>query len=330
MITFTEANKFSIKKYLESHGINPVKDRGYYGLYHSPFREDHNASMKVDYNKNLWIDYGTNEGGTITDLIMRMNNCTNKEAIELLEKQLLKETDTSFSFHGNKSLCSEPSKPEPAISIQRITPLSNPALFQYLNDRHINTDIAKQYCKEVYYSVNGKNYFAIGFQNNTGGYDIRSSYFKGCTSKDITTLNTESNRCLVFEGFMDMLSYLTLKKMNQPDAAILVLNSISTISKAIDYLKPYKEIYTFLDNDEAGRKTTQVIKSACSSVFDQSLKYSEYKDLNDLLCGKKLAESKQAEMKERKLSGKEIPKQENKKSCNQISAKKKPGRRMKF
>lgn len=263
------------------------------------------------------------KGGSIIDLVSLLDNISIPDAIKKLE-------DNSFSFHGNNSFSPIPPKQEPAISIQRITELINPALLQYLNERHINTDIAKEYCKEVHYSVNGKNYFAIGFQNNTGGYDLRSSYFKGCTSKDITILNTESNRCFVFEGFMDMLSYLTLKKANRSDADILVLNSISNVSKGMDYLKSHKEVYTFLDNDEAGRNTTQVIKSAFNSVFDQSPKYIEYKDLNDLLCGKKLTESIQTGMQERKLSSKEAVMQESKKPCNNISTNKKPGRRMKF
>lgn len=44
-------NKFPIRKYLAGRGIHPAKDRGYYGLYHSPLREDRNPSMKVDYDK---------------------------------------------------------------------------------------------------------------------------------------------------------------------------------------------------------------------------------------------------------------------------------------
>ena len=52
-----EINKISIKNFLMELNIYSVKDRGYYGLYCSPFREDHNASMKVDYEKNLWMDY---------------------------------------------------------------------------------------------------------------------------------------------------------------------------------------------------------------------------------------------------------------------------------
>ena len=80
-------NQFPIRNYLAGLGIYPAKDNGYYGMYHSPLREDHNASMKVDYNKNLWIDYGINEGGTLIDLVMRMENCSFHEAANRLERK---------------------------------------------------------------------------------------------------------------------------------------------------------------------------------------------------------------------------------------------------
>ncbi|MFR0764496.1 MAG: CHC2 zinc finger domain-containing protein [Alistipes communis] len=69
-------NKFPIREYLAAQGIRPAKDRSYYGLYHSPLREDRTPSMKVDYDKNLWIDYGAGEGGTLIDLVMRMERCS--------------------------------------------------------------------------------------------------------------------------------------------------------------------------------------------------------------------------------------------------------------
>ena len=78
-------NKFPIREYLAARGIRPVKDRGYYGLYHSPLREDRTPSMKVDYDKNLWIDYGAGEGGTLIDLMMRMERCDAGEAMRRAE-----------------------------------------------------------------------------------------------------------------------------------------------------------------------------------------------------------------------------------------------------
>ena len=82
-----EINKISIKKYLAELNVHPAKDRGYYGLYHSPFRDDHNASMKVDFEKNLWMDYGAGFGGTLIDLIMQMEKCDAGKAISLFQQK---------------------------------------------------------------------------------------------------------------------------------------------------------------------------------------------------------------------------------------------------
>ena len=94
----------SIRWFLQERGINPVKYYSNYGLYYSPYREDNSASFKVDYDKNLWIDYGTGEGGSIIDLVMKMENCSFHEAANRLERNpanvhLGSNADNNFSFH---------------------------------------------------------------------------------------------------------------------------------------------------------------------------------------------------------------------------------------
>jgi DNA primase len=60
----------------------------------------------------------------------------------------------------------------------------------------------------------------------------------------------------------------------------------------MDFLKTHKEIYTYLDNDDAGRKATELIKSVCQLVNVRSERYAGFKDLNDYLCGKKQVQQK--------------------------------------
>lgn len=280
-------NQLPIKQYLADNGIHPVMDKGYYGMYHSPLRADHNASMKVDHNKNLWIDYGTNEGGTLIDLAMRLEKCTLSEAIRRLEQRAT--GIHSFSFHGNIPV---PAKPEQGIIIQQIQPLTNPALIAYLKERKINLDTAKLHCKEVHYSVNDKPYFAVGFRNNSDGYELRNRYFKGCTSKDITTSQMGSDTCLVFEGFMDALSFLTMKGIKQFAQNTVVLNSVGNLAKAEKFIASHDKVYTYLDNDEAGRKVTVRLTTLCKSLSDQSGFYARYKDLNDYLTGESSKQEK--------------------------------------
>jgi hypothetical protein len=290
-----EIKQISIREYLACIGIQPAKDSSYYGMYNSPFREDHNASLKIDYQKNLWIDYGTNEGGTLIDLVMRMENCSLHEAITRLEQKYSRADigmyqsnnipTGNFSFHRGKP-DSDMKSPEPSITLLKVQPISNPALIEYLNERRINTDIARIHCSEVHYSVNDKTYFAVGFQNDKGGYELRSKYFKGCTSKDITSVIGNNLHCLLFEGFMDYLSFLTIKKLQNSQVDVIVLNSLANLSKVKNTLASFKSIWTFLDNDKAGEKAIQELKSTCNNVNDQSILYSRHKDLNEYLCHK--------------------------------------------
>ena len=179
-------------------------------------------------------------------------------------------------------------------------PLSSPALFSYLRERGINTELAKRECREVHYLTDGKPYFAVGFPNRSGGYEIRNKFFKGCIApKDITHIRqTEPGEtCCLFEGFMDYLSFLTLRQAGHPDRPALdgqdyiVLNSVSNLSKALRLLGNYKRIHCFLDNDRAGLEALREIQREYGSrVRDASPVYSGYKDLNDYLNGKKLSQ----------------------------------------
>ena len=115
--------------------------------------------------------------------------------------------------------------------------------------------------------------------------------------KDITHIRQQGEpreKCLVFEGFMDYLSFLTLRMKNCPTMSDLdrqdyvILNSTSNVSKAIDVLYPYERIHCMLDNDKAGYEATRAIALEYSyHVRDFSHNYRGYSDLNDYLCGRK-------------------------------------------
>lgn len=180
-----------------------------------------------------------------------------------------------------------------------VKPLGNAALLQFLAERQIPASLAGQSCQEVYYKHNGKPYFAIAFGNEQGGYELRNKYFKGCFApKAVTAIQNGTTSCCLFEGFMDYLSYMVLKQRNNPAPSIIkerdyfILNSTGNTPKLLDRLARYEQIYCYLDNDEAGMRTTIDIQQRYGvKVSDQSVHYRGYKDLNDYLCGKRLAQS---------------------------------------
>lgn len=270
--------RISIRGYLGAQGIKPQWERNNRAMYLSPFRQENNASFSVNHDENVWYDHGTGEGGSIIDLVARIENCTVGEAISRLEQ--------------NNSLPAVERRAAPnnrRIEIRSVEPLNHPVLIGYLRDRNIDLATTRKYCNEVRYSIDDKEYFAIGFKNDAGGWELRNRNFKGSsTPKNITTLNNGSDTAMVFEGFIDFLSYLSLKGNSSPTIDTAVLNSVTNLAKAIPFLQSHRTVHAFLDNDEAGQKTLARLREflPASYVVDQSVFYQKHKDLNDYLCNR--------------------------------------------
>ena len=124
-----------------------------------------------------------------------------------------------FSFHQQTVLDKVQvmqQENERAYTILSVEPLGNKALTDYLTDvRKIDIEIARVYCQEIYYrTAKGQTYFAASFKNDAGGYELRNSYDKrSLLTKGITTIDNGNKDVVLFEGFTDLLSFMTLKRM---------------------------------------------------------------------------------------------------------------------
>ena len=168
----------------------------------------------------------------------------------------------------------------------KVAELSHEALKAYLKERGIDPAIAGRFCKEVAYGIRGKRYFAIGFMNRSGGYELRNPMFKGCISpKDISCVSLSGKKndtCCVFEGFVDFLSALVLRTVTDEDC--LVLNSVSNLERSYAVLEGYGKIRCFLDRDRAGITTLESLNIHFGNkVTDCSGLYDGFKDLNEYL-----------------------------------------------
>jgi len=145
--------------------------------------------------------------------------------------------------------------------------------------------LAEKYCQEVRYELHEKNYVALGFKNDTGGYELRNPYFKASSSpKDITTFKNGSAEATVFEGFFDFLSYLArLKNQEQRPTDFLILNSVSFFQKARPILEQYQAINLYLDRDNTGKNVTHEALKISPKYQDKSGSYQLHKGLNDWL-----------------------------------------------
>jgi len=214
MMNMNEAKQIRIEEYLHSLGYSPVRQQGGSLWYNSPFRDEQEPSFKVNTERNLWYDFGAGKGGNIIALAQELYASDSLPyLLERIAEQAPRVRPVSFSF-GKQPLS------KPSFRQLEVVSLSSPALLSYLRQRGINTELAKRECREVRYLTNGKPYFAIGFPNRSEGYEIRNNLFKGCIApKDITHIQQEQPKatCYLFEGFMDYLSFLTLRLERCPD-----------------------------------------------------------------------------------------------------------------
>ena len=289
MTVIPYSNRISIRDFLAWRGIQPKYERNGYGMYLSPLREERTPSFKVDYVQNLWYDFGLGEGGTLLTLVMRLERCDSREAVRWLqngEKRDAGSASLSSGIYERPVVGGVSPAAAPALRILSDAPLRHPALVGYLASRGIVQRIAAGYCREVRYEVNGRAFFAVGFRNDAGGWELRSARFKGGSSpKHITTIDNRSDTVIAFEGFIDFLSYLALKGNPSPSIDSIVLNSVTNLHKAVPFFSRHRVVHAFLDNDDAGRKALARLEESLpsSEVIDQSVFYRDHKDLNEYL-----------------------------------------------
>ena len=287
--------QYPIVEYLERKGIKSVRRTPSYALYRSPFREDTHPSFKVDTEKNLWIDYAEGKGGSIIDLCMRLEGCTLSEGIRILGRNAPDSTACS-SQKADMAMKRSSIPMASASGVRRLIEISDTLpshLLKYLQeDRCINIEKAMPFLRCISYEVRGLHYQAIGFANQSGGYELRDNgSFKGTIApKDITPIFIDKLRdkdadkiqpVCVFEGFMDFLSLLSMKEGVM--SVCLVMNSVSNVARAIRYLndRHLTHIRAFLDNDDAGKRATNDFIRAGFKVEDMSVHYRNFKDLNE-------------------------------------------------
>lgn len=274
--TCDEARKIDIVDYLCSMGHLPVKIRGNEYWYLSPLRSEKTASFKVNRYINRWYDYGTAKGGNLIDFAVMYHNCTIKDLLQSLQG--------NFSFHKPVFLSQSNNKLQNnGIEILGDYIIGSWHLVNYLKQRHIPCEVAQLYCREVQYRNAGRTYYAIGFKNDSGGYELRNENFKGSSSpKGITSIQKGGRDVAVFEGFFDFLSWLvTHDYAEQKPMDFCVLNSLSFFQNSRPFLEQHEAIHLYLDNDSAGQKCSCQALQINAQYVDESSLYKGYKDLNE-------------------------------------------------
>ncbi len=263
------------------------KTRAGWYVYRCPWKEDKNPSLNVTPNGKVWKDLSTGATGGIIELVQ---TCLNTKDLSRVCAEF-----SSSSFSQPRIIDNEKKEEVvegTAFHTFNLVPLQSRGLYAYLTQRCINTHIAQQFLQEARYSFqprdDGKFLYALAYPNEKGGCELRSEFYKGGTSpKGITThLGQENAPTVVFEGFLDMLSWVTMTGKVKHN--LVVMNSVVNKEETVDMLRSISgTIYLCLDNDKAGEEATAFIKNALPSAIDYRSHYADHKDVNEFLCSKR-------------------------------------------
>lgn len=280
MSKLDEALKCSIIGFLKDRGIYPARVSGSNYFFYSPFHYENNPSLCVNVSmsdKELFKDFSTQEKmGDIVDFVSKLHGVSASEAIAIiLEGEVIE-------------IKKEERKPKgPNVIIENEGELKSPTLIKYITEvRGIKESIAKRYCSQAVvkfpngkYSDRPHNF--IAFRNNSGGYELRNQYLKvGTSPKTITTIEDYFRHgttiVMVFEGFINFLSYLTHHDSYKPYYKTIILNGISNIS----FLPENNHYHLYIDNDYPADKA---LKEVSLNFTDMRKEFDGYNDYNKAL-----------------------------------------------
>ncbi|MCW1149138.1 toprim domain-containing protein [Flavobacterium lacisediminis] len=274
-----KAKQIPLELVLQKMNYTPSKTIGFDLWYSSPLHEEKTPSFKINTKINRWFDHSLQRGGNIIDFIAIKFNYSIPEVLKFLENY---SDESIFSFQKQKNIASNFSEAKTKVNIIKVVEIQHFALKEYLENRKIYHYEIESNLKEVYYEVNGKKYFGIGFQNRSNGFEIRSKYAKICIGKKDISLMVKGykNKLRIFEGFFDYLSFINKFKS---DSDFLILNSIALINRCDEILSNYEEIELYFDNDAAGDLYTKSTQEKFKNAKDSRVFYKDFKDLNEWL-----------------------------------------------
>ncbi|MGI8634642.1 MAG: toprim domain-containing protein [Segetibacter sp.] len=292
-----QAKQIKLFDLLAHLGYHPthIKNNGDDVWYLSPFRQEETPSFHISLRYNCWFDFAESNKGdqnSIVDFVIKYKRTDVLGSLNYLGSLRLSNNNTVAigkpPTPAQDLFKSEQSK----VEILDIRPLYAYPLKNYLvENRGISLELGIKYLREIKYKFlegenNGKEFYSIGFRNRSGGWALRNKYFKMATKpNDISVIETGSNKISIYEGFMNFLSHLMLSRNVSPvtDVVILNSNSFKEIGKDFINKKGYDIVYSFLDNDQPGKKTLEYFKAELPIVTDCSGAYRGHNDLNEYL-----------------------------------------------
>jgi DNA primase len=271
----SQFNTIPLEEVLQNLGHQPTKQNEKEAWFLNPFGPEKHASFKLNKRLNIWYLFSEGIGGNNIDFMKKFLIASISEVLVWADNQNF----SSFQHQKKTSIQNETKNHE----MTEVKEIQHPALLEYIKKRKVENQT--EFLKEIHYRMYDKNYFGIGFKNDSDGFEIRNAYSKICLGKkDISTIENDSKNLRIFEGFFDFLSFKNVENyLEKEPSDYIILNSVSMVNKIKNEMENYENIELYFDNDDAGNRAVEIIKKENQKAEDCRVLYSDFKDLNDWL-----------------------------------------------
>lgn len=284
--------------YLKNYAPDLLVKNGRTDYYH----QNHDS---LHFSNGKWYWWSQGKGGTSAlDYLIIVEGYEFKDACNYLSDLMNVSEPVTTYYH-----------PKPVKPFELpIKDKNNDLVIRYLCEvRKIDKDIVDDFISKgmIYQSANFKNAVFVGYDKDKPAYAFKRSIFKNFKldhagsnkAFSFNYTNPKSDVLHVFEAAIDLLSYMTLLKMDEKDYTKFDYLSLAGASDKIAIkseadipiaLKAYlernpniKTIVFHLDNDEVGIGATSKIISILNSKYQCIDEHSPiYKDVNEELIHK--------------------------------------------
>ena len=264
----------------------------------SIFTVDGEPGLTIFPNTNSFYNYYFKSGGSPIDFVMNETGFSVGDAIHYICDSILFDSISQESYMPLRSVVPDKSliAPEKSDRYSRV--------FAYLSKfRGISADIISDFMhkKLLYEEKNKHNAVFVGcdkhgepkhyfIRGTISGVQFRGDS-EGSQKEYGFSYTKKSNKLIVFEAPIDLMSFMTLQPNDDSNLLALGMLSAEPIEQFLKEHNNIKEIYFLLDNDVYGKNAANRYKQDFQSrgfvsdlhpMFKQ-LESENVKDVNDLL-----------------------------------------------
>jgi hypothetical protein len=271
MTTFLNAvsirENVSISMLLSKLGYQPAKSSGHEKLYLNVLRDrETSPTFAINTQLDMWFDRFTKKSGDIIDFGMAYWTGLNSDQVMKKISLLCANPQETIISDDQAGKRKRRAIKIPYYHIAETHPIGcNPEITAYLQSQSI-WEIALGQLKEVYYYVvdekhRRKDFFAAGWQNENGGWEVMGRNFAGCLGrKGMTFIAGDTDRLILFE---DYISYLSWKYANRTAGhSILVMNAPEFLPAAKSRATKFRDVAFFFGKEHLNVQLLFAIEKA--------------------------------------------------------------------